>query len=41
LITNWNLDSEDAIEAIESGRGYDKLGIRFGELANIVVDANW
>ena len=41
LITNWNLDSEQAIEAIEGSRGYDKLGIRFGELANIVVDANW
>lgn len=41
LITNWNLSSEQAIESIESARGYDKLGIRFGELANIVVDANW
>lgn len=41
LITNWNLDSEQAIEAIESARGYDKLGIRFGQLANIVMDANW
>jgi len=41
LITNWNLSTEQAIEAIESARGYDKLGIRFGELANIVVDANW
>lgn len=41
LITNWNLDSEQAIEAIEGAKGYHKLGIRFGELANIVVDANW
>jgi hypothetical protein len=41
LITNWKLDSEQAIEAIEAAKGYDKLGIRFGELANIVVDANW
>lgn len=41
LMFNWNLSSKDAIEVIESARGYDKLGIRFGELANIVVDANW
>jgi|LakMenE18May11ns_1017448.scaffolds.fasta_scaffold9891420_1 hypothetical protein len=41
LITNWNLSTEQAIEAIESARGYDRLGIRFGELANIVVEANW
>jgi predicted Ser/Thr protein kinase len=40
-MSNWNLDSEQAIEAIEAARGYDRLGIRFGELANIVVEANW
>ena len=41
LMFHWNLSTEQAIEAIEAAKGYDRLGIRFGELANIVVDANW